>query len=473
MLGNTLHLEFDIAIIGAGPAGAVAAVSLARFGYRVALAGQPRRFPAVEGVADRALAGLRYAGCERTLRQASIRARRSAEWNGVRFAGNEETLVERASFDSALQTDAHDAGVSLFSGRVATPIKHSDGWAVTAGAHRALSARFLIDARGRAAPAKALHRGPLTIALSQVWRLATPRVPGTAIAAFPDGWAWFANATPATALLQILVSAEQTALPPRAYLAGFYQSLLAAIPAAQNWIAAAEAVGPVRARQAQPQCHTDPIGIDDARVGDAAFAIDPLSGHGIYEAIGGALALAAVVRTMLARPADAELAQRFYRERIADDFRRMSRMGRDFYRQETRWAERPFWRERGAWPDTEPAHAAPAESAPRIERRPVNVHDRAEGAEVIISADHPRGVWQVAGVALAPLLGELRTRQGEHPAEIACVHAMRQGMSAENGQAALAWLAIRGMVQAATVNSAAPKSASASPNHKSTTTTDK
>ncbi|MBY4871381.1 hypothetical protein K6W76_33745, partial [Burkholderia anthina] len=51
-----------IAVLGAGPAGAAAALGLARLGYPVTVVSEWRHFDAVEGVSGRVLQGLRHAG---------------------------------------------------------------------------------------------------------------------------------------------------------------------------------------------------------------------------------------------------------------------------------------------------------------------------------------------------------------------------------------------------------------------------
>ena len=108
---------FDIAVLGGGPAGAVVAKTLSGYGYHVAIVAQERRFPAIEGLSERALQGLRYAGCSKALQRIGPRALRQAHWNGDRFAGNQEWIVERGTFDAGFLIEArgrsapHQAGV--------------------------------------------------------------------------------------------------------------------------------------------------------------------------------------------------------------------------------------------------------------------------------------------------------------------------------------------------------------------------
>jgi hypothetical protein len=152
------------------------------------------------------------------------------------------------------------------------------------------------------------------------------------------------------------------------------------------------------------------------RVGDAAMAVDPLSGNGIFQALSGASVAPAVINTLLREPERAELALRFYEERVRHLFLRFARIGRDFYRAETRWSGRAFWRARAAWPDEEPAHAA---AAPRVvgeELRPVVERGFIRERSVLVTSEQPLGVWRVAGAELAPLARDL-PESAEHRRE--------------------------------------------------------
>jgi flavin-dependent dehydrogenase len=376
---------------------------------------------------------------------------RSAHWNGETIQANSEWLIERERFDAGLLADLRAADVHIVSGRVRRFSRIDQHWFIELNdiAEENITADFLIDARGRAAPHSDyfLQRGPLSMALSRLWRLpaATPAM--TQVMSFADGWCWYAAGDQGLGSLQIMVSSERQRLPARSQLPAYYAGLLQQIPELSELIETAQPASDIVARYAQPQFTRELIGDHHARVGDAAFAIDPLSGHGIYQAVGGALALAATVHTLLARPDNTAIARRFYRERVESDFLRMARIGRDFYRQEQRWPEPAFWYERSRWPDDEPAHPAAAQDQTRIEQRPVNIDGVIELREVIVTADHPRGVWQIAGVALVPLLLYTRDRQVETMEASAAHYAANRGEDLQSCRTALAWLAARRLLQ--------------------------
>jgi flavin-dependent dehydrogenase len=171
------------------------------------------------------------------------------------------------------------------------------------------------------------------------------------------------------------------------------------------------------------------------RVGDAAMAVDPLSGNGIFQSLSSALQAPVVINTLLRKPERAALAQRFHRQRVEQLFLRFARIGRDFYADERRWLDRPFWQARRQWPDAEVAHAAVDFSALRIERMPVLRDGFVDEAEVVITADQPLGIWHVQGVELAPLVRRLR----DEPAD-----QVLAGLTLEQGRDVRGWLLAQG-----------------------------
>ncbi|MDX1539873.1 MAG: NAD(P)/FAD-dependent oxidoreductase [Geminicoccaceae bacterium] len=392
----------DVLVLGGGPAGVVAAVGLARAGVAVRLATVARP-AAVEGLSERVLQALGTSGCRHGLAAVGPAVRRGVIWNGSCTAPNVEWMVERAAFDRALLRDAEEAGVVLHAGRALKPDRRGARWSVVVGGKR-VDAGFLIDARGRRAPGAVL-RGPATTALARRWTGLSPR-PRSAIASFPRGFAWFATAGDGTGVLQLFVA--NAGLPPRAELEAFYRAAVEEIAVAADWLGSARPEGLLGARPAAISRSSDPIGPTVLRIGDAALALDPLAGHGVFEAIASGLAAVPVVKTILERPHQRALAEAFVRQRLDHAFERFARVGRDFYRLEQQYADRPFWRERAAWPDDLPAHARPDGSTPRVAKRPVVEDGYVVERDVMVTADEPRGVFQVAGVALAPLYEALR-----------------------------------------------------------------
>ncbi|MNH20221.1 hypothetical protein D3C79_799820 [compost metagenome] len=161
------------------------------------------------------------------------------------------------------------------------------------------------------------------------------------------------------------------------------------------------------------------------------MAVDPLSGNGIFQSLSSALQAPAVINTLIRAPERAALAQQFHQQRVEQLFLRFARIGRDFYADEQRWPEQPFWRARQRWPDAEPAHPQPDFSSLRIQRAPVLRDGLVEEAEVVVTADQPLGVWHLQGVELAPLLRRLQIQ----PAQQALAD-----LTVEQGKRVRSWL---------------------------------
>jgi flavin-dependent dehydrogenase len=78
-------------------------------------------------------------------------------------------------------------------------------------------------------------------------------------------------------------------------------------------------------------------------VGDAAAAFDPLASHGIGAALEGGLRAAAAIR---ARSDGDRAALAAYAEHTRRAHARYQRLWLDYYAQERRWPDAPFWRRR-------------------------------------------------------------------------------------------------------------------------------
>jgi flavin-dependent dehydrogenase len=302
----------DIVVLGGGIAGCVAARRFAQIGRSVHLVSLRRAEPALEGLSPRAAEGLRGVGCARALAAAGPWVERHSHWNGEARQVNGETLVERQRFDDALLDDARDGGASVSIGRV-EGVSEGDCWLVSArgpgGRSFTIEARFMVEARGRQAPAGAARRrhGPLSVALCRFWKVPAARPAMGAVAAFAEGWAWFAVPGDGHAAFQLVVAGE--GLPGRVGLKRFYHERAGAVAEAAEWLDGAEPVGAVSARNANPVLCREPLGRGSIRIGDAALALDPLSGHGQFQAAGTALNAVAVVNTLLDRPRDTDLAR--------------------------------------------------------------------------------------------------------------------------------------------------------------------
>ncbi|MDH4564178.1 lycopene cyclase family protein [Pseudomonas sp. BN411] len=397
----------DIVVLGAGPAGAAVALGLKRLGYSVRVASEWRRFAAVEGVSQRVLDGLRQAGLQRALACAAAPSPRRVLWNGDGQSINQECLLDRPQFDAAIREDLREAGIEALEARVLKVESTDAGHLIHLDSNEPLRADFLVEARGRSAPlAGGRLRGPETLSLLNQWQEA-PGYRGSAVESLPDGWAWMARLADGRCYWQITQDAG--GLPPKDQLPDYCAKRRAESALVRELFGAA-ALEPasLHARSSTAILFYEASGPNWLRVGDAAMAVDPLSGNGIFQSLSSALQAPAVINTMLQRPDRAELARQFHQSRVEHLFLRFARTGRDFYALEQRWPDQPFWRDRRSWPDAEPMHVPADFSQVRVERAPVIHGDLIEEVDVVITADQPLGIWHLQGIELAPLVAALK-----------------------------------------------------------------
>lgn len=408
----------SIVVLGAGPAGATVALGLRRLGFEVCVVSEWRRFAALEGVSQRVLDALRGAGLQRSHAVAGEPSWRHARWNGEAHDRNVEFLLDRPRFDQALRDDLHHAGVRLIEARVLGVRTEAGRVSVELDGAPVVSADFHVEARGRQAPQhdKSLGRawrGPETLSLLNRWQ-GPPGATASAVESQPDGWMWMAREADGRCYWQWTLDVAASALPDKSALLQFCRERRWQSPLARAFFAEQNEVDlQLHARSSTailtPVCG----GENSLRVGDAAMAVDPLSGNGIFQSLSSALQAPAVINTLLTHPERRELALRFHQQRVEHLFWRFARLGRDFYREEHRWTDQPFWRVRRQWPDDEPTHAEVDFANLRIEQAPVLRDGLVDLAPVVISPDQPLGIWHLNGVELAPLVSRLRSEPAE------------------------------------------------------------
>lgn len=366
----------DIAIAGGGAAGAFAAILLTRAGARVTLVEAGGRAPWVEG------AGLRLVAALRAQRLAveglGPLVERQVDWGALSGQPNREHMLSRPHFDEGLQAQAAAEGVTL----VRAPVRRVRRGVLELADGREIAAGLVIEARGRRAPvADGRRRGIPTVSLSAQAGAVTP---GAKVRALPEGWLWRIG-DGARGWTQVTLDAGAARDPAAVWtsLTGFGSEGLVV-------------------RGAELRLSAPELDPDLPRIGDAAVAMDPLSGHGMFWALASALMAVPLCAALL--DGQGALAARFYRDRVVATFDRQARVGRDFYR--ASGLTGPFWAARSGWPDDAPAEPVPP-SAPHLETRVIVRAGRLAEAQVLVTPQDPEGAAFVGGVEIAPLLARL------------------------------------------------------------------
>jgi geranylgeranyl reductase family protein len=191
----------DVVIIGAGPAGSLAAFRLARAGARVALidGSHPREKPCGGGVTGRALALVADAVDAAGLPSCRIRSARFVDTPtgrsvAVPLEGDALIVASRAEFDGRLLDAARHAGADLLAARALDVTRESGTFVVRTNAGR-VTAPLLIGADGanslvRRRLARPFARAELSIATGFFAHGATSDEVVIELAADPPGYLW-------------------------------------------------------------------------------------------------------------------------------------------------------------------------------------------------------------------------------------------------------------------------------------------
>jgi len=349
-------ISADVLVVGAGPAGAAAAISLSREGRSVFL---------LDGDTNHEFKiGESLPGCARPLLRdlGALEAMRSnchSPCRGnVSFWGSDDPIhvdsirdphgpgwhLDRVRFDAMLREVAVNSGVVLEQGRMQKVLRVGDDWRIWLGSGERITSRWVLDASGRSSTV-ALRLGARRIRDTRLVALFarckdTSGDQRTIVEAVPEGW-WYSALLPG--------QTRVAALHLRAEEAGEFKNL-------DRWLECLARTRHVHLLCDQEGTWTVPQGVDAGgamldevcgqgwlAVGDAALSFDPLSSQGLFNALStglrGAQATHAALEGDSKKP-------RQYGEQLREVRRIYQERVLSFYRGEQRWPEQAFWKER-------------------------------------------------------------------------------------------------------------------------------
>lgn len=356
-----------VLVAGGGPAGAAAALVLARAGLAVRLlAAESGRVCPGESLPPAARPLLRDLGLLPRLQKAghlsSVGTRSlwgtATPWMSDHLLdphGN-GWLLDRGRFDQDLRSAAAAAGARLDQGaRVRQVRREGSGWRVgiqrSGGTREEIRAAWVVDATGRRASlARAIgasrQRDHGQVAFHARFRSLEPTADQdgcTTVEAVPEGW-WYTVRVPGA--LRVVAFITDADHPERLSLRrteGFTRAL-AATQLISTTLQAYAIEAPPRLIDAGGSQLSPAAGEGWTAVGDAALAFDPLSSQGLLTALYTGLRGAESV--IAALQGGGPEASQAYADRLLSIHLAYRRHRAQAYASERRWPASPFWARR-------------------------------------------------------------------------------------------------------------------------------
>jgi flavin-dependent dehydrogenase len=356
-------LEFDVAIIGGGPAGCALALRLASQGCSAVIVERvDRKSPPIgETLAPEVRVPLRELGLwPAFLAQGPVPSYQlHSAWGSAALQTRDYCCepygpawhVDRAAFDLLLLDAARQHGVALHRCRRLGRLERTkDAWSIDCsdpGIH--LRARFITDASGRrAAVARRLgaRRQPHDRQVALVAFASGGAAPltdnSTLIEAAPEGW-WYSAVLPDRRVVVAHMTDHDLLPPGAASRCAAFRSRLAATRATRGFRMPEQLGEGLYIVAANTSRLEGAVGDLWLAVGDAMTAHDPLCGAGILYALTGGIGVADTIARAL-RGDTSAIAGHLAADR--ETFSRYLRHRASHYAMEQRWPRSLYWERR-------------------------------------------------------------------------------------------------------------------------------
>ncbi|HEU4882578.1 MAG TPA: tryptophan 7-halogenase [Longimicrobium sp.] len=353
-------MEATVAVVGAGPAGCAAALTLRRYlpEMPVVLVSAPAGGgPAAgETLSPGVLPLLDYLGLRKEFLDAGhLPAGGTASaWGSSRVAERSYLFtgrgtgwhLDRARFDVWLLAQAQAAGACVVHGRALLQgaIRSESGWLLEIEGVGTIAARAVVDATGRSAQlARRKGQRPRrddALVADIRWfvdDVPRPAAEGALVESVPDGWWYTASLPGGRAVAMFMTDADLLRQSS-------WDARLEDAPATMRRVERWRPAGETAVRAANSQITPVVAGGGWVAAGDAAAAFDPVSALGIGFSLRSGMEAARVAAA--AAEGDDEGPAAAYTASVARIYADYRSRHRAIYLQERRWPEAPFWARR-------------------------------------------------------------------------------------------------------------------------------
>jgi flavin-dependent dehydrogenase len=353
--------DYDVIVVGGGPAGSTVAARLRQHGRRVALFEKERfpRFHIGESLLPCSMPLFEKLGVMPALERANFLPKHAAEFvtadgsvtrryafaDGLVGGAASAYEVDRAEFDKVLLDHAATLGVAVeeetqvvkfecdLERGVSVVVRDKDG------AEREVTAEFLVDATGQSSflagrlglreMDQELRNFAVFSHFTGAARHEGPREGDITIVLVPEGWWWVIPLRGDRTSVGLVAPAKtlKGRKPDQAYL----EERIAATPYLRERLARAERVAPVRSVSDYSYVSRRTAGDRWLMVGDAGAFIDPVFSTGVYLGMCGAFEAARYVDRALASGNYAASAFRAYEDYVRRIVSRYRAFVKGFY----------------------------------------------------------------------------------------------------------------------------------------------
>ncbi len=359
-------MKTDVLIVGGGPAGAAAALTLLRYTSHkvVVLEGTGYDLPrAGETVSAAVVPFLEYLGVWQQIQQEHrLEAwATQASWGSgslttrdFMFTGRGHGWhLDRRVFDATLAAQIGAVGGALLTGRwLRSAVRMQDGWEIQAGGESGricISARQVIDSTGRRASfaqRQGAHRKVYDRLVGVVgyfcWHKQAEVIQALLVEATAAGW-WYTAPLPGGRIVAAFMTDADELRSRKLQEDSFFLKHLSESTYTKARIANASLDSGLHTFAAGTQLLEPCIGPGWVAVGDAACAFDPLSSLGIGHALASGIQGARIVDERIQGGEELALVYPADVQSHVQTFLPHQQMA---YAMERRWPDMPFWKRR-------------------------------------------------------------------------------------------------------------------------------